>query len=254
MANCGTENACPGTATCCTDRCAELSHDYLNCLACDNACEADQFCGNTGCLTATIATVCASDTATFLLDGLSVDEATVPIVRDAFVATCSPPTTPETVNQASAGTIHATTGRPVVGSGNLQVVVGGTYGQKLMSYLESSGVTAVYNSYVGTTAQFNVRDGSSSTVVVTAPESVLTESHSYFVIETVVDPTTGTLTLAMYGFTSPGTVAAAWYFVNEMLPAPGSFDKSYYVYEWTDGDADQLPSAADTFTLVVSGP
>ena len=247
-------DACSGAATCCTDRCAELSHDHDNCLACGNACSGNQFCGNSGCLAATLASVCASDTATFLLDGLSVDEATVPSVRDAFTATCLPSVAPLTASQASAGTINASSGRPVVGSGNLQVVVGGTYGQRLISYLESSGLTTVYNSYVGTTAQFNVRSGSSSNVVVTAPESVLTDSHSYFVIETVVDPATGTLTLALYGFTSPGTAAAAWYFVNEMLPALASFDESYYVYEWTDGDADLAPGAADTFTLVVSGP
>jgi len=39
-----------------------------------------------------------------------------------------------------------------------------------------------------------------------------------------------------------------------MLPARASFDKSYYVYEWTDGGADQQPGVADTFTLLVSGP
>jgi len=252
--NCGHDEDCGTTGTCCTDRCAEVAHDYKNCLACGNACAADQFCGTSGCVTATLSSVCASATATFLLDGLSVDEATVPSVRDAFIATCSPSTTPVTAPQASAGTINATTGQPVVGSGNLQVVVGGTFGQRLMSYLESSGLTAVFNSYVGTTAQFSVRDDSGTTVVVTAPESVLTDSHSYFVIETVVDPATGTLTLATYGFTSPGTAAAAWYFVNQVLPSVDTFDASYYVFEWTDEDADLAPSAQDTFTLVVSGP
>src|SRR5262249_48471316 len=160
-----------------------------------------QFCGNTGCHTATIANLCESATATFLLDGLSVDEATVPLVHDGFVATCSPSTTPKTVAQASAGTVNPTTGRPVVGSGNLQVVGGGTYGQKLMNYLESSGLTAVYNTYDGSTAQFNVRSGGGSTVVVNATAAQLTDSHSYFVIETVADPATGTLTLGTYGFT-----------------------------------------------------
>jgi hypothetical protein len=252
--SCTHDEDCPGAATCCTARCAELAHDYQNCLACGNACSADQFCGNSGCVTATVASICAADTATFLLDGLSVDEATVPSVRDAYVATCSPATTPVTAPQASAGTINATTGRPVVGSGNLQVVVGGTFGQRLMSYLESSGLTAVFNSYVGTTAQFNLRGESGTSVVVTAPEDVLTDSHSYFLIETVVDPATGTLTLATYGFTSQGTAAAAWYFVNEMLPSLETFDSSYYVFEWTDEDADLTPSAQDTFALLASGP
>ena len=39
-----------------------------------------------------------------------------------------------------------------------------------------------------------------------------------------------------------------------MLPALSTYTKSYYVYEWNDGDGDNAPSSADTFTQVLSGP
>jgi hypothetical protein len=233
-----------------------LSRDYRNCLACGVECAADQFCGNAGCRPAVIASVCDSANVTFLLDGLSVDEATVPTLSAGIVAGCSPTPAVRSVTQAVAGTINAITGRPVVGSGDIQVVVGGPYGQRLIRYLEATGVTAVYNTYDGSTAQYNVRgaNGGAPTVVVNATAAALTDGHSYFVIEMVPDPSTGTLAFALYGFTSPGTVAATYYFLNEMLPARATFDKSYYVYEWTNVDADLQPSSADTFHLVASGP
>jgi hypothetical protein len=96
-------------------------------------------------------------------------------------------------------------------------------------------------------------DGGAGTAAVDAPRATLTPTHSYFLLESVIDPTTNTLMFAIDGFTSEGTVAATWYFVNVMLPSLSTYDQSYYIYEWTNADADPAGSAGDTFRLVTSG-
>ena len=89
--------------------------------------------------------------------------------------------------------------------------------------------------------------------MLSVPQSSITEGHSYFVIETVTEPTSGTFTLAVFGLESPGTRAAAWYFGNAMLPVRDTLTKSWYVYEWRDQDADLAPDTNE-FTLIASGP
>ena len=51
-----------------------------------------------------------------------------------------------------------------------------------------------------------------------------------------------------------GTQAGAWYFAQKMVPARATLDKSWYVYEWTDQDGNQMPGDADTFKLVATSP
>jgi hypothetical protein len=230
---------------------------------------ATEFCAATGCLSAVLANVCNSPKSTFLLDGLNVDDATDPIVRDGLLSACFLPTSSAIiVGQSASDTLHQDLtgapdplkGRPVVGSGDMQVVVGGPFGQTLIRYLETQGITSVYNSFDANGARFYRRsvDGGVDSIIVDAPQADVNQTHSFFLIEMVVDPTTGTLMLAIDGFNAKGTTVAAWFFLNQMLPNRSSLDKSFYVYEWTagpgDGGTNPLPSFADMFTLLASGP
>jgi hypothetical protein len=255
MTNCGHDDECSGGLTCCGTRCADLTRDHTACLACDVSCGTSQFCGRSGCRSAVVANVCDSTYATILLDGLEFDDASAPVLNAGLSAGCPTPPTVRSVAQGTAGTINATTGQPVVGSGDLQLVLGGPYGQLLIRYLEESGVTPVYTVSDDNGLRFYVRsaDGGPGTVAVDAPHATLTPTHSYFLFESVIDPTTKTLMFAIYGFSSEGTVAATWYFVNVILPALSTYDQSYYIYEWTNADADPAGSAGDTFRLVTSG-
>ena len=256
LPSCGHDNDCPGGFTCCGDRCADLARDHRDCLACGTACASDQFCASDGCRGATLANVCDSAKATFLMDGLPIDDQQAPVLSAALVAGCTNKPTVRSTTQDSAGTINPKTGQPVVGSGDLQVVVGGPYGQLLIRYLDGAGETPIYTTGDTTGTQFRARnpDGGTGAPVVDAPASTLTDSHDFFLIETVADPSTGTLMLAIDGFLAPGTVAGIWYFSNVMLPALSTFTAGYYVYEWTDGDGDKQPSSGDTFKLITSGP
>jgi hypothetical protein len=258
MAACTQDADCvgAGTAKCCGTRCAFVSRDYKACLACGTTCAAAQFCGATGCLDGAIAQVCDSATATFLLDGLEVDDELAPVVSAGLVAGCPTAITARTLPQTTAGTINGITGQPVVGGGDMQVVLGGPYGQSLIRYLDAQGVTAVFNSSNSQRARFQLRDGNGGPgpFVVDEPQSAITPAHDYFLIETVVDPVSGTLMFAIHGFLAQGTLAGTWHFLNIMLPARGTFAKSYYVYEWTNADGDPSASAGDTYALAASGP
>jgi hypothetical protein len=251
LPNCGHDNDCPEGLSCCGDRCADLSRDHSACLACGTTCTANQFCASTGCRDATIANLCDSAHATFLKDGLSIDDAQDDILSAALVAGCATKPTVTSVALANAVTINPKTGQPVVGGNDMQVVVGGPFGQTLIKYLDNAGVTAIYSNYDNGREQFRLRSG--GTPPVDVAQSSSTDSHDFVLIEAVTDPKSGTLMFAIDGFQQEGTIAGVWYFVNQMLPSLSSKTASYYVYEWTD-DGDKQPGIGDTFNLVTSGP
>lgn len=251
-----TSPTCPTGFTCCGDHCADLGRDIRHCGACETACTANQFCSPTACKPAIVANICASAAATLLLDGLPTDDAASAVIQNGLAASCGSSLTLSSVAQATSGLIHPTTGKPVAGSGNMLVAAGGPYGQLLVKYLETAGITPLYSYYDPTVNQLRGRatGGGSDPFVVNALQTEITEHHSFFVVETVVDPPSGTLALFVYGISASGTQAGRWYFVQKMLPAKASLDKSWYVYEWTDQDNDTLPGDADQFGLVASAP
>jgi len=112
-------------------------------------------------------------------------------------------------------------------------------------YLNSNRIAPIYAT--GT----DFRRSQNQSLVVVA--SNLTVDHDFLVIQTVRDPTTGTLLLEAYGFDQAGTTAAAWYFANVMMPSLSSTTQAWYVYEWSDAGGDHLPNNASEFVLVQSG-
>jgi hypothetical protein len=260
IASCTAKTDCPAspaTFDCCGTRCADTGRDLRHCGACGTACTAGQFCGAAACKAAIVANVCALPVATLLLDGLSTDDAAAADIHDALVASCAPAPTATAVAQATSGVINPTSGKPVAGGGNMLVVSGGPFGQLLDKYLETSAVSPIYSYYDNAVNQLRGRasgDAGADPLIVNAMQTDITDSHSFFVVEMVVDPDSGTLVLVVYGISASGTQAGAWYFAQKMLPARASLDKSWYVFEWSDQDADMKPSDPDTFTPVASGP
>jgi hypothetical protein len=202
-----------------------------------------------------LANACDIPQVTFLLDGLAVDDDATPLVRDGIAASCSPAPDMKIVPEKTADVVNPTTGRPFIGGGQMLAVLGGPFGHGLVRYLEQAKVADVYNYYDADVNRFIGRalSGQSDPLIVDAQQWMLTTGHDYFVVEMVLEPLSGTLVLASYGLASPGTRAAGWYLVHQMLPMRSTLDKSWYVYEWTDGDGDEQPGTADTFTLVASG-
>lgn len=254
---CGTgRSACAAPFACCNEHCVDTTIAPQHCGACGMACSGTQFCSNvvapSACKSDTLANVCASKKATFLLDGLQADQEASAVVQAAILARCAPPPVAMTSSQSVSGAINTTTGRPIAGGGELLVAVGGDSAQRLVNYLEDSGLSRVYNEYDGlNTTWFKRRDANSS-VVATITMSTLSATHDYFLVELVFDRASGTLALVLYGLDVPGTRAATFHFANTMLPSIATFSQNWYLYEWS-GTSAGGPSAADTFTLLASG-
>jgi hypothetical protein len=200
---------------------------------------------------------------TILLDGLPIDDDISHAFRDTLASSCATTATIDVVSQDTSPLLNSGTGRPLGRGGDLFVQIGGPYGQHLLRYLEGARLTPVYSQYTTALDGFfgrNASGGPDPVIAQAAPSSPaaapdqLSDTHDFFVIETVLEPTLGSRTLAIYGLFAPGTTAGAWFFAHQVLPSLSTHTASYYVYEWRDGDGDGAPSAADDFRLAGSGP
>lgn len=243
--------SCGGERTCCDSRCVDTTRDIDNCGDCGQACQSSEFCGLTGCTTAAVTNVCDIAVATALLDGQVSDDMVAGQILEALVAHCTPEPVTRVVAQTEAEQINQSTGQVVASAGELLVFAGGPYWHQAMQYLENTRATPVYSA--ATLPQIGLYRSADDMPIVTSTLGESTESHDIIVIQIGRDRVTGTPALILYGFHEAGTRAAAWQFINVILPDLTSFDDAYYVYEWTDGDADQEPDA-DEFVLHGSGP
>ncbi|MHB8877586.1 MAG: hypothetical protein ACYC8T_28170 [Myxococcaceae bacterium] len=233
----------------CDGRCIDLQRDISHCGGCGVACAADQFCNGTGCKTVALSNVCENPRATVLVDSLAADVLAGEQLGAALLASCAPPPTVRYLPQ-SGGAIDAGSGRPLVGGSELLVTPGGSFGQALVDYFESNGISPVYDSSDGTVFSMSSRDAGA---LFSTPLSAVTPGHDYFLVELVRDPRNGSLALLVYGFFEAGTRAGAWYFTNQVLPARAGLADSWYVFEWTDADGDLAPTPGDSYLPLGSG-
>jgi hypothetical protein len=225
--------------------------DVSNCGGCGTTCTAKQFCGKTACTNAVLSNVCNLPMATAVLDGLPFDDGAASEILTALVARCAPPPTTRTVPQTSGDVIHPTTGRVVLPGGEMLVFAGGRFYQKGVGFLEDQRDLPVYS---GGTFPTVTLSRSSDAGLIASSTYEDAGSHDIFVIQVGREEITGTLSLVAYGFHANGTRAAAWYFVNVMLPSITTYTQAYYVYEWVDAAPGNLmPDSADSFTLRGSG-
>jgi hypothetical protein len=192
--------------------------------------------------------LCAERSAVVILDGLQPDNDAGMKLGAALQAGCSGMLWTTAQPGVDAG-IDPVSGRPVTGAGTLLAAAGGPFVQKLVAYLEVSASPVYYSS--DTANYYFNRRGAGR--VVTMSRTANTNAHDDFVVQLVMDPSTGTLSLASYGFNQAGTAASEWYFANTILPRSGSSTASWYVVEWTDTNGNGVPDSADTFTLIASG-
>jgi hypothetical protein len=236
---------------CCDTRHVDTNSDIANCRGCGTACERNEFCATNGCLPAVIANVCKVGIVTALLDGAPPDNAAATEVLAALRMHCLPSPTTRAVDQATADVINPASGRIVVSGGESLILAGGPYFNRTVKYLESRREVPVYNGGTYPTIQFIDSTDDAVIAASTLPES--TPSHDLIVIQVGRELTTGTFALVLYGFHPNGTLAAAWQFINVMLPNLEYYDESYYVYDWSDTTGDQTPNAGDTWQLLAAG-
>jgi len=247
-APCSAAVGCGGGRTCCDARCVDTTFDVGHCGACDAPCAAARFCGRGTCHDAVLASVCELPTAAALLNGIPVDEVAGVRMATALATVCTPSVVRVSDDELDGGVVNPATGRPRA-VGALLTAGGGSYGHRLVGWIDDGRVGAIYDSTAPPTFSLSHRDG---TVIVSADLSVLTERHDFFVVEVVRAPS-GATALVAAGFFAPGTQAGAWWFINRVLAARATYADAWYVVEWTDGNGDLAPDAADTWRLVASG-
>jgi len=227
-----------------------VDRDASNCKACEAICGGKQFCGKTACTNAIISNVCNLSLVTAVLDGAPNDDQAAATVLTGLEQRCAPAPTTRSVQQPSADVINPATGRVVVPGGEMLVFAGGRFLHKGVGFLEDQRSIPVYSGGSFPNVSF-LRSVDGTTVA----SSIYEEPgyHDIIVIETGREVSTGTVSLVTYGFHANGTRAAAWYFVNVMLPDLTNYTDAYYVYEWVDINRDLKPDSGDTFTLRGSG-
>jgi hypothetical protein len=192
--------------------------------------------------------LCAEGSAVVLLDGRQPDDDAGLKLGLALETGC-PGMLWTAVDAGVDAGIDPASGKPVTSAGTVLVAAGGPFVQELVAYLEVNA-SPVYFASDSNYDYFNRRDAGN---IVTALTTAITSAHDYFVVELVMDPSTGTLSLVSYGFNYPGTAASEWYFANRVLPGSGTSTAGWYVVEWTDTDGNGVPDSADTFTVIAFG-
>jgi hypothetical protein len=242
------------TAACCAGYCTDTSRDPKNCGTCGNACSSSQFCTGTACDDAVLANVCANPRVTVVLDPYSQDDDAGSTIGQALVASCSPAPTLRNVSQDAVGILSPATGAPFGLPGDTFVAGGGSYGQRIVGYMDTAGQTPVMLGSDGVNDWFAKR--ATMAQIVNVPVTDLTSTHDYFLVELAIDGASGTLCTFGIGMFTPGTLAASVYAKGELIPNRASYTDSWYVYEWTDSTTagtQGVPDMSDTFTLIDHG-
>ena len=246
----GNNLGCSGTLTCCGLHCIDQKTDSKHCGACGTACATGQFCGLNACRDSALSQVCSVARITVVLDGQDGNQTPARSMAAGLSATCLPSPTVREVSQDVADAVNTANGRPVAGGGELLIAAGGTFFAHLTAYVSSQPVSPVYSNFENDTLQYRKR--SDASIVASAPYSADHDSQDFFVLQFMRDPASGSLILNAQGFWQSGTTAAAFYFNQAMLPALSTFGKSWYVYKWTDANADMMPDLNE-ITLIDSG-
>jgi hypothetical protein len=241
----------PATAACCGGFCIDTARDPRNCGQCGVVCTPHQFCTGVQCDDAVLANVCGNPSATVVLDPYPPDNEGGAAIGAGLAANCTPPTTVVQVNADAGNALDPTTGRPITGVGNTSVTGGGAYGQPGISYLDTAGLSPLYLYVNGN--EYDIVQRSTGNDIVPSTFTAITAQHDYFFVEMVVEPQSGTLSLAGVGMLSQGTLAAGYYIGSVIIPNRASYPNAWYVYQWDDTNQDSIPNAGDTYTQIASG-
>lgn len=249
---CDDQHPCAAPLSCCSNVCVNTAKSPQNCGACGVACTKTQFCTGKACFEAVLKNVCENPSMAVVLDGIPVDEDAGSSVGSAVSTGCAPAVAVRSIPQGAPGTLEDG-GRPLLGSGDTYLAAGGPFGQKAVGYVQAARVAPIYT--LGEVDSLSFYRTSDNGLIKKALNTELTAHHDYFAAYLAPDPVTGTLVFALYGVYGPGTSAGAYFMKNQVMPNRATFDKAFYIYEWTDGpNQDGLADATDTITLVASGP
>ena len=251
---CATEADCGAGEGCCNHVCI-ATNTLANCGACGNTCAAGDFCDGTSCNAPVYPNFCANKTVYVIHDGITADNNAADMMASTITANCPPDVMVHTANQTDPALVDQTTGQPLAGGGVTYVLGGGPFPDKPLKWLErTQQVTKLYFD-APDGINFYWRERTSGNPVAMMAGASCSAHADQFVTELVTDPMSGTLSLVGYGACSggKGTLAAAYYYANVLLPNKASYPDSWYVFSWSDDDGNAAPDAGDTFTVLAHG-
>ena len=197
-----------------------------------------------------LASSCAFDSITVILDGDPNDAQAGAMMAAAVADGCDTSPTVTTLNQTEPGLLDPTTFAPLFGPSSLGVLGGDAIVQNVMGYLMMSSAPIRVDTSGG---RYRVIRLSDDAVLLDAAIADITASHDYAVVQIVYDPPTQATVVATHGYVFQGTLAGAHYFSTVVAPGLPLETRTYFVLEWTDMNGDMLPNAGDTFSLLTSG-
>jgi hypothetical protein len=225
-----------------------------NCGFCGDACPAGDFCDGTQCNMPTFPSFCANNDVTIIYDGITEDNAAADVMASTITANCPASVMVHSGKQTDPALVDQATGQPLGGSGVTYVLGGGPFPNVVLKWLERThDITKVY---------FDAPDGihfywrlrATGVAVATMAGANCSTHVDQFVTELVTDPMSGTLSLVGYGAcTGNGTLAAAWYYANVILPNKAMYPDSWYVFGWSDTNGNATPDSGDSFTVLAHG-
>jgi hypothetical protein len=260
-------SGCTGALSCCAGSCVDTTQDPNHCGACATACSAAQFCAASACTDAVLSNLCQNPHAAVVDDEFPADNDAGNAIATALTGCLPTAVTFTTIQQDNGTDFDQATHRPLIGPGTTLIAGGGAFGQLSVAYLDNAGISPAYIVEDVNTNALSIVQRSSGIAVVTGTLSSLTPTHDYFLLVMAVEPISGTLCFTAAGAgQGAGTAAAAYYFVNDIMPNLSTYTYSWYAYEWTsagndassaDIDAEPVtgvpPTAADTFALQYKG-
>lgn len=180
-------------------------------------------------------------------NGIGADDQGGAVLSVAIDTIC-PAVSVTNTDQTNGAVLDQVNGAPLLGSKKTLIASGGPFWQRATNFLEVAvSATPVY--FAQESGQVLLKRRSNNEVLVAATLEELSSHHDFFVIETAISPNNGTMALVSYGFDGAGTLAAAWYFANVVMPDYANDSRQAIVVEWTDTNNDSVANAADSFVI-----
>ena len=209
------------------------------------------------CEAPTYPNFCDNKNVYVIYDGITRDNTAADLMASTITANCPPDVIVHTGNQTDPTLVDQTTGQPLGGNGVTYVLGGGPFPSKPLKWLETHAATSRRSTSTPPTASTST--GASAPThrrSRSLPGSQCSTHADQFITELVTDPMSGTLSLIGYGACTGGhgTLAAAWYYANVMLPNRAELPRQLVrVRAGPTPTATRSPNAGDTFTVLAHG-
>jgi hypothetical protein len=200
---------------------------------------------------AAMSELCMSTRLTVIRGGSAADDSMATNVAQQLAASCAQPPATRTVSQDDAGILEPTSNRPLLAVDDLGVMGGGDLSQRALTYLLINDTPITVSE---TAARLRLYQRSNGMLLLDQAKSGLNMSHDVAMIMLTYEPIGSASVLSLTGATGQGTLAAGYWFTNELVPTISTATQRWYVLDWVDGNSDMTPNAPDTYTVVAMGP